>query len=80
MYRPCKVWLFCVLLIIIRVNYKIFPLCMYFSFMYVLNCRFSLLTLKLTSFVFNVSKSCTLCSFTLTQLDFLVKYGHVLCT
>ncbi|MFS7935700.1 hypothetical protein Hanom_Chr05g00406641 [Helianthus anomalus] len=33
---------------------------------------------KLTSFVLNVPKSCTLCSLGQTQLDFLVKFGHVL--
>ncbi|MFS7894607.1 hypothetical protein Hanom_Chr03g00262071 [Helianthus anomalus] len=31
------------------------------SFMFVSNCRRCLLPLNLTSFVFNVSKSCTLC-------------------
>ncbi|MFS7966719.1 hypothetical protein Hanom_Chr09g00777061 [Helianthus anomalus] len=48
--------------------------------MYVLNCKRCPLTLKLTGFVLNVSKSCMLCSLALTQLDFLVKYGHVPCT
>ncbi|MFS7900479.1 hypothetical protein Hanom_Chr13g01189151 [Helianthus anomalus] len=38
------------------------------------------LPLNLTSFVLNVSKSCTLCPLALTQLDFLVKSGHVPCT
>ncbi|MFS8025384.1 hypothetical protein Hanom_Chr16g01474311 [Helianthus anomalus] len=35
---------------------------------------------KLTSFVLNVLKSCTLCALALTQFDFLVKYDHVPCT
>ncbi|MFS7948286.1 hypothetical protein Hanom_Chr06g00558161 [Helianthus anomalus] len=38
------------------------------------------LPLNLTSFVFIVSKSCTLCPLAQTQLHFLVKYGHVTCT
>ncbi|MFS8024638.1 hypothetical protein Hanom_Chr16g01465561 [Helianthus anomalus] len=40
------------------------------SFMFVPNCRRYLLSLNLTSFVLNVSKSCTLCPLALTQLDF----------
>ncbi|MFS7909608.1 hypothetical protein Hanom_Chr02g00096571 [Helianthus anomalus] len=44
--------------------------------MFTLNCRRFLLAQKLTSFVLYVSKSCTVCSLSLTQLDFLVKYGH----
>ncbi|MFS7982789.1 hypothetical protein Hanom_Chr10g00967041 [Helianthus anomalus] len=50
------------------------------SFMFVLNCRRCSLPLNLTSFVLNVSKSCMLCPLGKTKLDFLVKYGHVLCT
>ncbi|MFS7905437.1 hypothetical protein Hanom_Chr01g00047681 [Helianthus anomalus] len=44
--------------------------------------RCSSLSLNLTSFVFNVSKSCTLYSLALIQLVFFffVKYGHVACT
>ncbi|MFS8015230.1 hypothetical protein Hanom_Chr15g01353901 [Helianthus anomalus] len=40
------------------------------SFMFVSNCRRCPLPLNLTSFVLNVSKSCTLCPLALTQLDF----------
>ncbi|MFS7900628.1 hypothetical protein Hanom_Chr08g00711931 [Helianthus anomalus] len=47
-----------------RVNYK------FFSFMFVSNYRQCQLPLNLTSFVVNVSKSCTLCPLTLTQSDF----------
>ncbi|MFS7966720.1 hypothetical protein Hanom_Chr09g00777071 [Helianthus anomalus] len=36
------------------------------SFMYVPNCRRCPLTLKLTDFVLNVSKSCMLCPLALT--------------
>ncbi|MFS8031914.1 hypothetical protein Hanom_Chr17g01551491 [Helianthus anomalus] len=45
--------------------------------MFVPNCRRCPLSLNLTSFVLNVSKSCTLCLLAETQLDFLVKYDHV---
>ncbi|MFS7900782.1 hypothetical protein Hanom_Chr00s138157g01818041 [Helianthus anomalus] len=47
------------------------------SFMFVSNCKRYPLPLNLTSFVLNVSKSCTLCPLRLTQLIILVKYGHV---
>ncbi|MFS8030380.1 hypothetical protein Hanom_Chr17g01533361 [Helianthus anomalus] len=40
------------------------------SFMYVPKCRRCPLTLKLTCFVLNVSKSCMLCLLGQTQLDF----------
>ncbi|MFS7990711.1 hypothetical protein Hanom_Chr11g01062131 [Helianthus anomalus] len=40
------------------------------SFMFVSNYRRCPLPLNLTIFVLNVSKSCTLCPLTLTQLDF----------
>ncbi|MFS7948284.1 hypothetical protein Hanom_Chr06g00558141 [Helianthus anomalus] len=49
------------------VNYKFF----------LSNCKRCNLPLNLTSFVFIISKSCTLCPLAQTQLDFLVKYGHV---
>ncbi|MFS7971120.1 hypothetical protein Hanom_Chr09g00828981 [Helianthus anomalus] len=39
-------------------------------FMFVLNFRCCLLSLKLKSFVLNVSKSCTLCPLGQTQLIF----------
>ncbi|MFS7903835.1 hypothetical protein Hanom_Chr01g00028811 [Helianthus anomalus] len=51
--------------------------------MFVPNCRRYHLPLNLTSFVLNVSKSCTLCPLPLTQSDFFfffVKYGYVPCT
>ncbi|MFS7888501.1 hypothetical protein Hanom_Chr00s000001g01595931 [Helianthus anomalus] len=48
--------------------------------MFVSNCRRCPLPLNLTSFVLNVLKSCMLCPLAQTQLDFLVKYGHVTCT
>ncbi|MFS7936884.1 hypothetical protein Hanom_Chr05g00421031 [Helianthus anomalus] len=48
--------------------------------MFVPNCRRCPLPLKLTGFVLNISKSCTLCPLALTQSDFFVKYGHVTCT
>ncbi|MFS7969730.1 hypothetical protein Hanom_Chr09g00812601 [Helianthus anomalus] len=41
--------------------------------MYVQNCRRCPLSLKLTSFVLNVCKSCTLCPLRQTQLIFFVK-------
>ncbi|MFS7926701.1 hypothetical protein Hanom_Chr04g00300191 [Helianthus anomalus] len=47
------------------------------SFMFTPNCRRCLLAQKLTSFVLNVTKSYTLCPLGQTQLDFLVKFGHV---
>ncbi|MFS7932086.1 hypothetical protein Hanom_Chr04g00363681 [Helianthus anomalus] len=50
------------------------------SFMFTPNCRRCLLAQKLTSFVLNVSKSCTLCPLGQPQLYFLVKSGHVHCT
>ncbi|MFS7953186.1 hypothetical protein Hanom_Chr07g00615591 [Helianthus anomalus] len=40
------------------------------SFMFIPFCRRCPLAQKLTSFVFNVLKSCTLCSLVLTQSDF----------
>ncbi|MFS7960819.1 hypothetical protein Hanom_Chr08g00707501 [Helianthus anomalus] len=46
-------------------------------FMFVLNFRRCHLPLKLMHFILNVSKSCTLCLLGQTQLDFLVKSGHV---
>ncbi|MFS7913462.1 hypothetical protein Hanom_Chr02g00142071 [Helianthus anomalus] len=50
------------------------------SFMFTPNCRLCPLAQKLTSFVLYVSKYCTFCPMSLTQLAFSVKYGHVLCT
>ncbi|MFS7993575.1 hypothetical protein Hanom_Chr12g01095741 [Helianthus anomalus] len=50
------------------------------SCMFTPNCRRCPLAQKLTSYVLNVSKSCTLYPLALTQLIFLVKYGHVPCT
>ncbi|MFS7916850.1 hypothetical protein Hanom_Chr03g00182201 [Helianthus anomalus] len=44
--------------------------------MFTSNCRRCSLSQKLTSYVLNVSKSCTLCHLGQTQLDFLVKSGH----
>ncbi|MFS8012684.1 hypothetical protein Hanom_Chr14g01323741 [Helianthus anomalus] len=49
-------------------------------FMFTTFCRRCPLAEKLTSFVLNVSKSCTFYPLGQTQLDFLVKYGHVSCT
>ncbi|MFS7927536.1 hypothetical protein Hanom_Chr04g00310331 [Helianthus anomalus] len=40
------------------------------SFMFVSDCRRCPLSLNSTSFVLNVSKSCTLCHLALTQSDF----------
>ncbi|MFS7895194.1 putative GDP dissociation inhibitor [Helianthus anomalus] len=50
------------------------------SFIFVPNCRWCPLRLNLTSFVSNITKSCTLGPLALTQSKFLVKYGHVTCT
>ncbi|MFS7963960.1 hypothetical protein Hanom_Chr08g00744451 [Helianthus anomalus] len=50
------------------------------SFMFTSNCRRCPLAQKLTGFVLYVSKSCMFCPLSLTQSDFLVKYGHVPCT
>ncbi|MFS7997242.1 hypothetical protein Hanom_Chr12g01139391 [Helianthus anomalus] len=47
------------------------------SFMFVSNFRRCPLSLKLMSFVLNVSKSCTLCPLGQTQLIFPVKCSHV---
>ncbi|MFS7984256.1 hypothetical protein Hanom_Chr11g00984371 [Helianthus anomalus] len=58
------------------VNYKKSKL-QVLSFMFTSNCRRCPLAQKLTGFVLNVLKSCTLCPLDQTQLDFLVKYGHV---
>ncbi|MFS8006890.1 hypothetical protein Hanom_Chr14g01254481 [Helianthus anomalus] len=46
------------------------------SFKFLLNFRRCPLPLKLTSFVLNVSKSCTVCPFALTKLVFIVKSYH----
>ncbi|MFS8006827.1 hypothetical protein Hanom_Chr14g01253691 [Helianthus anomalus] len=46
-------------------------------FMFVSNFRRCPLPLKLMCFVFNVSKSCTLCPLGQTQLIFCVKTDHV---
>ncbi|MFS7950760.1 hypothetical protein Hanom_Chr07g00586991 [Helianthus anomalus] len=40
------------------------------SFIFILFCRRCPLSLKLTNFVVNVSKSCTLCPLSLTKLIF----------
>ncbi|MFS8018354.1 hypothetical protein Hanom_Chr15g01391121 [Helianthus anomalus] len=45
--------------------------------MFVPNFRRCHLPLKLMSFVFNVSKFCTLCPLGQTQLEFSVKLCHV---
>ncbi|MFS8005898.1 hypothetical protein Hanom_Chr13g01242791 [Helianthus anomalus] len=50
------------------------------SFMFTSNCRRCSLVQKFTGFVLNISKSCMLCPLGQTQLDFLVKSGHVPCT
>ncbi|MFS7922716.1 hypothetical protein Hanom_Chr03g00252271 [Helianthus anomalus] len=50
------------------------------SFTFTPNYRRYPLAQKLTSFVLNVLKSCTLCPLSQTQLDSLVKSGHVPCT
>ncbi|MFS7911860.1 hypothetical protein Hanom_Chr02g00123071 [Helianthus anomalus] len=44
--------------------------------MFVSDCRRCSLPLNLTSFVLNVSKSCTVCPLSLTQLNFSVKLGY----
>ncbi|MFS8025563.1 hypothetical protein Hanom_Chr16g01476551 [Helianthus anomalus] len=46
-------------------------------FMFVPNCKKCPLSFNLTSFVLNVSKSCTLYPLALTLSDIFVKYGHV---
>ncbi|MFS7922041.1 hypothetical protein Hanom_Chr03g00243951 [Helianthus anomalus] len=48
------------------------------SFMFVPNCRRCPFSLNLTSFILNVSKSCTLCPLSITQSDIFVKYGHTI--
>ncbi|MFS7930595.1 hypothetical protein Hanom_Chr04g00346111 [Helianthus anomalus] len=45
--------------------------------MFIPNCMWCPLPLNLTSFVLNVSKSCTLCPLAPTQSDFFIKYDHV---
>ncbi|MFS7940746.1 hypothetical protein Hanom_Chr05g00468041 [Helianthus anomalus] len=50
------------------------------SFMFTSNCRRCPLAQKFTSFILNISKSCMLCPLGQTQLEFLVKSGHVPCT
>ncbi|MFS7919939.1 hypothetical protein Hanom_Chr03g00218531 [Helianthus anomalus] len=44
------------------------------SFMFTSNCRRCPLAQKLTSFVLNVPKSCTLCPLSLTQLISNIKF------
>ncbi|MFS7896265.1 hypothetical protein Hanom_Chr13g01217411 [Helianthus anomalus] len=44
--------------------------------MFTPNCSRCPLVQKSTSFVLNVSKSCTLCPLALTHLNFLVKSAH----
>ncbi|MFS7921595.1 hypothetical protein Hanom_Chr03g00238821 [Helianthus anomalus] len=46
--------------------------------MFVPNCRWCPLPLKLMSFVLNVSKSCIICPLSLTQLDFFL-FNMVMC-
>ncbi|MFS8029264.1 hypothetical protein Hanom_Chr16g01520331 [Helianthus anomalus] len=48
--------------------------------MFTPNCRRRPLAQKFTGGVLYLSKSCTFCPLGQTQLDFLVKSGHVLCT
>ncbi|MFS8024075.1 hypothetical protein Hanom_Chr16g01458981 [Helianthus anomalus] len=50
------------------------------SFIFIPYCKRCPLSLKLISFVLNVSKYCTLCPLALTQLDIIVKSDHVTCT
>ncbi|MFS7996692.1 hypothetical protein Hanom_Chr12g01132801 [Helianthus anomalus] len=50
------------------------------SFMFTSNCRRCPFGQKFTGGVLNLSKSCTFCHLGQTQLDFLVKSGHVHCT
>ncbi|MFS7926132.1 hypothetical protein Hanom_Chr04g00293391 [Helianthus anomalus] len=50
------------------------------SFVFTPNYKRCPLAQKLISFVLYVSKSCTVCPLSLTQLDFLIKYDHVPCT
>ncbi|MFS7916718.1 hypothetical protein Hanom_Chr03g00180621 [Helianthus anomalus] len=50
------------------------------SFMFTPNCRRCPFFQKFTGGVLNVSKSYKLCPLGQTQLDFLVKFGHVPCT
>ncbi|MFS7912393.1 hypothetical protein Hanom_Chr02g00129461 [Helianthus anomalus] len=45
--------------------------------MFIPNCRCCPLAQKLTSFVVNVLKSCTLCLLGKTQLDILVKSDYI---
>ncbi|MFS7927444.1 hypothetical protein Hanom_Chr04g00309171 [Helianthus anomalus] len=54
---------------VFRLNYKFCPLSKYYFQ------RFSLAQ-NLTSYVLNVSNSCTICPLNVTQLIFLVKSGH----
>ncbi|MFS7927447.1 hypothetical protein Hanom_Chr04g00309201 [Helianthus anomalus] len=55
---------------VFRLNYKFCPLSIYFFFK-----RFPLAQ-NLTSYVLNVSNSCTVCPLSVTQIIFLVKSGH----
>ncbi|MFS7909250.1 hypothetical protein Hanom_Chr01g00092451 [Helianthus anomalus] len=50
------------------------------SFTFTLNSRRCPLAQKLTNFVLNVPKSCTLYPLDQTQINFLVKSGQVPCT
>ncbi|MFS7968834.1 hypothetical protein Hanom_Chr09g00802181 [Helianthus anomalus] len=58
--------------------YKILSKLQVLSFMFTSNCRRCPLAQKLTNFVLNVSKSCTLCPLNLTQLDFFL-LSFVIC-
>ncbi|MFS7899209.1 hypothetical protein Hanom_Chr00s048268g01778351 [Helianthus anomalus] len=50
------------------------------SFMFTPNCRRCLFFSKVSGGVLNLPKSYVLCHLGQTQLDFLVKSDHVLCT
>ncbi|MFS8005979.1 hypothetical protein Hanom_Chr13g01243821 [Helianthus anomalus] len=54
----------CILLVLILSKLQVL------SFMFTPNCRRCPLSLKLTGFVLNVSKSCTMCPLSLTQFIF----------
>ncbi|MFS8006766.1 hypothetical protein Hanom_Chr14g01253011 [Helianthus anomalus] len=48
-----------------------------FSFIFISHFKHCYLSLKLISFVLNVSKYYTICSLTLAQLHYSIKSGHM---
>ncbi|MFS7979407.1 hypothetical protein Hanom_Chr10g00926951 [Helianthus anomalus] len=63
-------------MVIVKFGTRLYVKISILSFIFIPNCMRCPYSLKLTSFVLNVPKSCTLCHLALTHLDFLVKSGY----